>query len=239
MSDLNELLNDRRIVSTYNHYYTETVQKIRNKRVRLTLKRTLSSFGTAQENGQISVNSDALLNSLVSSVTEPNMDDYASEEVLDCMLAYYKVASKTFIDNVATIVVERRIVRDLGEVFMPYSVVTMPPHIVSLIAAESNEDQMMRAQLEGKRSSLENGLEVCQTALKGARTGAIGKFDPLKILRGLRAASMASQSSLTTPTPVVRSASVSTLAVEATSPTTTAALPAGMSPKLQCWLKPN
>ncbi|CAG7915437.1 unnamed protein product [Penicillium olsonii] len=80
---------------TYNHYFTETLQNARNshqkQQLREAIKRHfrvdhLSSAHTVYD----SIDLRALFDSLVWS-TVPDMTQFASEEALDCMLAYYKV----------------------------------------------------------------------------------------------------------------------------------------------------
>jgi hypothetical protein len=81
------------------------------------------------------------------------------------------VAYKTFVDNVATIVVERRLVGDLWEIFSPLSVVRMSPETIAAVCEEAPEDQKRRDQLESKRVSLTGGLEVTGRALRGVKCG--------------------------------------------------------------------
>lgn len=84
---------------TYNHYFTETLQKTRADRQKESLRKALQSyFGvdtlSTSENYGESINLQGLLNSLVQT-TIPDMTRFASEEALDCMLAYYKVRVPT------------------------------------------------------------------------------------------------------------------------------------------------
>lgn len=80
---------------TYNHYFTETLQKIRGERHRGELRGILEDFFGVDDleepyYASNSINLRGLLNSLLQS-TEPNMARFASAEAMDCMLSYYKV----------------------------------------------------------------------------------------------------------------------------------------------------
>ena len=81
---------------TYNHYFTETIQKVKEKRREAEVARRLRTFLGRKENAAVeSVNVKNakvpdLLSALASS-NEADMDRYACSEILDCMEAFYKV----------------------------------------------------------------------------------------------------------------------------------------------------
>ena len=81
---------------TYNHYFTETIQNMREKRLEAEVARRLSQlFGnrdltTIEELPSKKIKTSSLISALTSR-NEADMDRYASSEVLDCMQAYYKV----------------------------------------------------------------------------------------------------------------------------------------------------
>jgi hypothetical protein len=81
---------------TYNHYFTETIQNMREKRLEADLARKLSKFFGGQDLTTLEalptkkVKTSSLISALASR-KEADMDRYASSEVLDCMQAYYKV----------------------------------------------------------------------------------------------------------------------------------------------------
>jgi GTPase SAR1 family protein len=88
---------------TYNHYFTETLQKTRTSRQQEAFRESLKSHfdvDTLSAEPQIhSINLQELFNSLLRT-TIPDMTRFASEEALDCMLAYYKVCKEYRIDQV-------------------------------------------------------------------------------------------------------------------------------------------
>lgn len=83
---------------TYNHYFTETIQKVKEKRHEEEIARRLRKFlghkdDAAVENVNVKgANMKSLLSALTSR-NEADMDRYACSEILDCMEAYYKVSS--------------------------------------------------------------------------------------------------------------------------------------------------
>ncbi|CAG8197859.1 unnamed protein product [Penicillium salamii] len=151
---------------TYNHYFTETLQHTRNGRQKEQLREALkrhfkvdhlpSAYGTWD-----SVDLRALFDSLVRS-TEPNMTKYASEEALDCMLAYYKVALKRFVDDIATEVVEMKLLCTLPGIFNPVTAFDMSDELVTQIAGESEESRSLREQLNKKLHVLAKGSDTCR-----------------------------------------------------------------------------
>jgi len=92
---------------TYNHYFTETIQKVREKRHEAEIARKLRIFLGHKEDttvDNVSVKKarmPSLLSALTSS-TEADMDRYACSEILDCMEAYYKVGTLHLISEKLT-----------------------------------------------------------------------------------------------------------------------------------------
>lgn len=84
---------------TYNHYFTETIQKVRDERRMVQVRKALASGLGVPESSMNStyhrVNKDVNLSALMKTLTirdEPDMDRFAASEALDCMEAYYKVS---------------------------------------------------------------------------------------------------------------------------------------------------
>lgn len=81
---------------TYNHYFTETIQNMRHRRMEEEVSRRLSTlYGVKQitsleELPARKVKTTSLVTAL-SRRNETDMDRYASSEILDCMMAFYKV----------------------------------------------------------------------------------------------------------------------------------------------------
>ena len=89
-----------------------------------------------------------------------DMDAHSCADALDSLTAYYKVARKIFIDNVAVQVVNRHVMRGLEDVFSPLVVAGWSDETVRRAGAESNEVARERVRLGGKLDKLKAGKEV-------------------------------------------------------------------------------
>ncbi|OKL64369.1 hypothetical protein UA08_01080 [Talaromyces atroroseus] len=153
---------------TYNHYFTENLQKIRNERREKEIMQSIRAFFNASDLETVareveSVDLRGLSRRIVQS-TEPDMGQFASAEALDCMLAYYKasVALKRFIDDFAVEAIENKLVVPLSNLFSPIAVFEMTPKMVTCIAGETKEYRSLREQLSKKLDILVRGLETCK-----------------------------------------------------------------------------
>ncbi|CAI7647550.1 unnamed protein product [Penicillium viridicatum] len=151
---------------TYNHYFTETLQKTRADRQKEVIRKALQSHFRVDnlstfESNLHTIDLQGLLNSLVQT-TIPDMTRFASEEALDCMLAYYKVALKRFIDDIATEVIEVKLLGEITTLFTPITAFEMPKDLIRQIAGESEESQSRREQLNKKLWILEKGSDTCK-----------------------------------------------------------------------------
>ncbi|KAF8243575.1 Dynamin family protein [Wilcoxina mikolae CBS 423.85] len=167
--ELGKMLADRRKHAiTFNHYYTDDIQKSRQKQLLDNLKAVISPSPTTPiQYGRENTYTMSQIKECLSKIITNDMDEYACEEVLRSMLAYYQVASKTFVDNIAVQVIERHLLHELWTVFSPISVMSMPDNFVSAIAGESSEHQNRRHSLEVKKEVLMEGLKICREALPG------------------------------------------------------------------------
>ncbi|KAI3097124.1 hypothetical protein CBS147333_9398 [Penicillium roqueforti] len=151
---------------TYNHYFTETLQKTRADRQKEAFRKALQSyFGvdilSTSEPVVHAIDIQGLFNSLVQT-TIPDMTRFASEEALDCMLAYYKVALKRFVDDIATEVIEVKLLGAIPTLFTPITAFEMPKDLIKQIAGESEESQSRREQLNKKLWILRKGSDTCK-----------------------------------------------------------------------------
>ena len=90
---------------TYNHYFTQTIQKARQEHAKKDQARRLNTFfkirpemGSSFVSSHHEFNTGDLLDAL-NQPTEADMDRFACSEAIYCMEAYYKV--RTFINRVA------------------------------------------------------------------------------------------------------------------------------------------
>ncbi|KAK2031929.1 vacuolar sorting protein VPS1 [Colletotrichum zoysiae] len=140
------LLDEKRHPITYNHYYTDNIQKARSDYHKSALK-----------DAHCPADRDRLVDALQPKITV-DMDQQACEEALAGLNAYYKVAMKTFIDNVCKQVVERHILVPLPEIFCPTTVSQFSDDDLLRIGSEPETEITRRQRLvkeaHGLRSSL-------------------------------------------------------------------------------------
>ncbi|KAL2140436.1 hypothetical protein VTI28DRAFT_3819 [Corynascus sepedonium] len=152
---------------TYNHYFTETLQKVRgsrqHKKSPAEILRTFFNVSHLEPRQHLSgyYNLSALAESL-EECRELNMRRFAANEALDCLNAYYKVAMKRFIDDVAVEVIEAKLMTTLNNILSPMSVYEMSANDVARIAGESEETRAERDQLNKQLDVLRNGLATCK-----------------------------------------------------------------------------
>ncbi|KAK3935347.1 dynamin family protein [Diplogelasinospora grovesii] len=160
---------------TYNHYFTEALQTARGTKKPDYAQIIMDFFSRPSLETQYHCNKYLNLQQLVAnleaeSTSEPDMERLAASEALDCMNAYYKVALKRFIDDMAIEVIEAKLVDVLGNILSPVSVYEMPSDLVSRIAGESEESRTQREQLTRQLDVLRKGLDTCKR-FAGLRIG--------------------------------------------------------------------
>jgi hypothetical protein len=171
----------------YNHYYTDTIRQRRNKREKESLAQCIEDAtshthlpGCNSTHTSTSIDVDKALQGYAKS-TDPDIVNHSCEEVLDCLIAIYKVGrepvfttlyevnrspqvlQKTFIANVTTQVVERHIVRGLEEIFSPVVVNGLSDPDVEGIASEPASAKRQRAFLEDRIAKLKEGHEILRS----------------------------------------------------------------------------
>ncbi|KAF2190472.1 GTP-binding protein [Zopfia rhizophila CBS 207.26] len=166
--ELQKIIEDKaRHPMTYNHYFTTTLQKQRQKKHSKVIQR-------AKQASQVNVwysNTDhthydpTKMEKIMAESIEQNMDKFSSEEALDNQRAYYKDEMKYFVNAVAKQVIERHLVEPLPDIiFSPMVVAQLSEKEIELIAAEPPEVTQQRQFLESRKAMLENGLETFKEA---------------------------------------------------------------------------
>ncbi|KAL8706330.1 MAG: hypothetical protein Q9201_000613 [Fulgogasparrea decipioides] len=153
---------------TYNHYFTETIQKARQEHAKNDQIRRLNAFfklrpelGLSYVHSHQGFNTGDLLNALNPPV-EHDMDRFACSEATYCMQAYYqiKVAMKVLVDNFAVLAIENRLLDSLLETLSPDTVMKLNDRVISDIAAESEDSLTERAGVTKKLEALDAGLQT-------------------------------------------------------------------------------
>ncbi|KAL5335502.1 P-loop containing nucleoside triphosphate hydrolase protein [Aspergillus crustosus] len=143
---------------TYNHYFTETLQKIRTQQRESKLRGILENFFNINDleqpyHSKSYIYPRQLLGTLLQS-SEPDINHFSSSEALDYMLSYYKVSRQPF--------VEAKLIFALSSILSPVAIFDMPDNLITRIAGESEENQALREQLNRKLQILKTGSEICK-----------------------------------------------------------------------------
>ena len=172
--ELQKILTDKaRHPATYNHYFTTTVQKMRQRKHQYITKK-------ASEASEVRVydHSDTLrkhvdpgkLAEAMNKAIELDMDVFSSQEALDTERAFYKDEMKYFVNAITKAVIERHLVGPLPDIILSPLVVTrMTEEEVEFVAAEPPEITQQRFHLESRKGMLEKGLETFREAMGGLK----------------------------------------------------------------------
>ncbi|EGR44068.1 uncharacterized protein TRIREDRAFT_71103 [Trichoderma reesei QM6a] len=158
--ELARLIEDEgRTPLTYNHYYTDNVQKARMSEQR----KAVADAVIAQKDlhGRIRLENSLEVERFLEKVGTKvvvDMDEQACNEAITQLDAYYKVAMKTFVDNVARQAIERHILSCLPNAFCPTSVSLFSEEELKRIGSESEKQidrrEKLAAQVQGLKKSL-------------------------------------------------------------------------------------
>ncbi|KAK0260135.1 hypothetical protein LTR91_023882 [Friedmanniomyces endolithicus] len=146
--------------NTFNHYYTDNVQKSRIDQTHRMLELALSEVDFDDGSGFANnvINPATVLATLQKHVTV-NMDEQACSEALDGLNAYYKVALKTFVDNVCRQVIERHLLANLSDLLSPREVAGYADDELTRIAGERPDVAMKRRQWQEQLETFQAGLK--------------------------------------------------------------------------------
>ncbi|KAH7016233.1 dynamin family protein [Microdochium trichocladiopsis] len=150
---------------TYNHYFTQTLQKIRDDRSHAKVAAVIMKhFGT--KSLKVISHGEQDLATLVSKITlgttEPDMNKFAASEALDMMVAYYKVAMKRFVDDIAVSVIEAGLVLALHQMLCPAEVYKMDTELVASLAGDTEENRVCREQAVRQLEVLDRSAQICR-----------------------------------------------------------------------------
>ncbi|KAI7081032.1 hypothetical protein KC356_g9344 [Hortaea werneckii] len=157
--ELGHLLEDEQQQPiTYNHYYTDNIQKARQDASRDSINKIVKDTADEDFHGAMHISNNGFdVKRLVSALQKRvivNMDEQACSEVRAGLDAYYKVARKTFVDNVCKQIIERHLLRPLPDLFSPEIVAAYTDKDLGRVAAESEQALARRTYL----LSLHRGL---------------------------------------------------------------------------------
>lgn len=184
LKELGRLVEDeQRTPLTYNHYYTDNVQKNRVEVAKMTMgkdiRTELKNQGTLSFDGKIGVDLEKVVVPVQAHITV-DMDEQACNNAITELRSYYKVrrnpiliqvhimltqfqvAMKTFVDNVARQVIERHIMAPLPTAFCPNSVSQLSDEDLFQIGSESEKQIARRATLAAEVQGLKKSLKDLQ-----------------------------------------------------------------------------
>jgi hypothetical protein len=172
--ELRKILKDKsRHPATYNHYFTTTIQKMRQRKHQKITKKAseVSEVSTYDSNDNIRTYLDpGELSEAMNKAIEPDMDVFSSQEALDTERAFYKDEMKYFVNAVTKAVIERHLVEPLPEIILSPLVVTqMTEKEIEFVAAEPPEITQQRLHLHSRKNMLEKGLETFREAMGGLK----------------------------------------------------------------------
>ncbi|KAK5998958.1 Interferon-induced GTP-binding Mx2-like protein [Cladobotryum mycophilum] len=162
---------------TYGNTFQKTVQRIRDERRSDRYRALIAKhFGiTCTENSSFlskDVHFGNFLRGLMEQ-TEPRGDHWAASEALDFLDAYYEIAMKRLVDDIAVQVLENYLIADFNRLLSPLTVAMMADDDLQRIAGETVESGKLRSDLEGTLEVLKNGIKTCN---EYARFRAAGEF---------------------------------------------------------------
>ena len=164
---------------TYNHYFTDNIQKAKDHLVKKDLTERLKesfsnkapntpsnpTFALPFINAKVStLAADVSISDIAKCLTsrrEADMGRFACSEVLASTEAFYKVAMKTFVDNAAVQAVEACLESQLPDLLTPTIVLRLDEDSIRGTAEESQEDQKLEKSLSKKEAVLQKGLKTC------------------------------------------------------------------------------
>ncbi|KAF1353988.1 dynamin family protein [Delphinella strobiligena] len=149
---------------TYNHYFTETIQKARQDYQEQQITKAVvswlgSEFDDAAMSTSFSLTGDMIISALKRRA-EPDMDLHACFEATNSMEAYYKVALKLLVDNFAQLCIEGKLLVALPGLLSLNTIMSLDDKDLQSIAGETEECQRERSLATSKLKSLQSGLII-------------------------------------------------------------------------------
>ncbi|KAJ1333083.1 vacuolar protein sorting-associated protein 1 [Microdochium nivale] len=150
---------------TYNPDFVEALQKMRIASRRAGIASAAMSYFSTSSLTNVNrgtVDLEDLVEKLASSTIEADVNRFAASEVLNMMQAYYQIAMKRFVDDLAVSVIEVALVSALADILSPLKVFKMDEEFVAALAGETEENQILRQQLARQLEVLDKGAEICR-----------------------------------------------------------------------------
>ena len=155
---------------TYNHYFTDTLQKIQRDKFNYEIKQLVASakeeVHTRHEGSQLWINPSTLSNGINARI-EQDMDKFSADQALDTQTAYYKDERKYFVNAITKQVIERHLISTLPKLLLPKMVAHLSTEELDYLAAEPEELAARRSHLESQMKMLEIGRQAFRKTMLG------------------------------------------------------------------------
>ncbi|KIW66260.1 hypothetical protein PV04_08459 [Phialophora macrospora] len=179
---------------TFNHYFTENLQKKRQDQARTAMGEKLLKFfhGNSAKDGNLDLKVTANVTprqilDVLAPKTEADMEKFACIDAINAMEAYYKVALKSVVDAFGMYAIEACLLEPLPKILMPENVMGLDDATITKIAGESAESLTERAEL-GKKLKV---LQETTTTLQRLETFTSADFESNDTAQGEVAADSA------------------------------------------------
>ncbi|CAI6342334.1 unnamed protein product [Periconia digitata] len=180
ITELERVLADKsRHPITYNHYFTDNIQKLHQERLtRCLMENAEDSMVEVSEKTFVAgpgfvekeyIDPAALKSALLRTI-QHDMDTFAAEQALDAHDAFYKDERKYYVDVITKQAIERQLLAPLAEILSPRSIAGYTEEKIQSIASEPFEIRQLRAHLESKKKMLEEGADAFQAAVTGGQS---------------------------------------------------------------------
>jgi hypothetical protein len=174
--EFRKLMQDHaRHPSTYDHCYSDSLQKKRNKKhtaLTLSARRAATTTTLMAEGGMpAATHFDAdVFSQMMTKAVERNMMTFAAEEALESQSAYYADELKYSVRAITKQVVERCMIDPLpSRLLSPMVVAALSDEQVEFIAGEPSETTAQRAFLDDRKKMLEMGFDIFRSAVGGVK----------------------------------------------------------------------
>ncbi|KPI36498.1 Interferon-induced GTP-binding protein Mx [Cyphellophora attinorum] len=154
--------------STFNHYFTDNLQKNREDQLMKDISSSLHGFlgvdpeaeSTAARlyTGSFDVRK---LAEALKQHTQKDMKRFAAIEASNAMFAYYKVALKRITDTFAIDTINELLIDKLASLFTPELVYKLDSAALAKVAGESEESAEERRALDKKLTALREAQKLC------------------------------------------------------------------------------
>ena len=164
VEELSKIVEDmKRPPMTYNHYFTDTLQKLQSDKVNCHFEDL-----DAQKNifNGIAYIRLSTINAKKNNI-EQDMEKVAANQALDTQAAYYKDECKYFIGVVTKQVIERHLIQTLPKLLSARMVNRLTVEEIDYLAAEPLDVTSRRQMLQERMRILKKGQEEFKTVLRG------------------------------------------------------------------------